>query len=490
MPGRSNAGMIDLRPVAYVNGVLLVALGLAMLVPMAADMVAGNGHWKVFAQSAIITTAIGGLMALASANGVSASLSIRQTFVLTTLVWVLLPLFGALPFMLGITDATAADAVFEAMSGFTTTGATVFVGLETLPAGLLLWRGIMQWLGGIGIIVMAMVFLPELKVGGMQVFRSEAFETMGKILPRAAEIARGISVIYIGLTLACALGYLAAGMTGFDAAVHAMTTVSTGGFANYDSSFGDYGAAVHYIAILFMLGSALPFVRFVQLVGGDARPLLRDSQVRVFLAIVALATAVLAVTVTLRFGGFDERVVREALFNVASIITGTGFAMVDYMGWGEFAITLIFFLGLIGGCAGSTSCSVKVFRYQILFASIRAEIRRLQMPRGVFTPRFEGRPLTDEVLDAVMAFFGTFVLSLGLFTVALNLAGLDALTAVSGAATALANIGPGLGEIIGPAGNFAPLSDTAKWILTLAMLVGRLELMVVLVLFTARFWRD
>jgi trk system potassium uptake protein TrkH len=482
--------MIDLRPVAYVNGLLLVALGLTMLAPMLADLAAGNGHWLVFAQSAIITGALGALVAIASADGVTEALTIRQTFVLTTTVWLLLPLFGALPFMLGATGAPAADAVFEAMSGFTTTGATVFVGLETLPEGLLLWRGIMQWLGGIGIIVMAMVFLPELKVGGMQVFRSEAFETMGKILPRAAEIARGISVIYVGMTVACALGYLAAGKPAFDAVVHAMTTVSTGGFANYDSSFGQYGAAVHYIAIVFMLGSALPYVRFVQLAAGDARPLFRDSQVRVFLAIVGLATLILALTVALRLGEFDEPVLRQALFNVASIITGTGFAMVDYMDWGEFAITLIFFLGLIGGCAGSTSCSVKVFRYQILFASIRAEIRRIHSPNGLFTPRFEGRALTPEVLDAVMAFFGTFVLSLGVFAVALNLAGLDALTAVSGAATALANIGPGLGEIIGPAGNFAPLSDTAKWILTLAMLVGRLELMVVLVLFTARFWRD
>lgn len=482
--------MIDLRPVAYVNGLLLVALGFTMLGPMLADLVAGNGHWKVFAQSAIITVLVGGLVALSSANAVSEGLTIRQTFVLTTLVWVLLPVFGALPFVLGATQAPLVDAVFESVSGFTTTGATVFVGLDTLPEGILLWRGIIQWLGGIGIIVMAMVFLPELKVGGMQVFRSEAFETMGKILPRAAEIARGISVIYVGMTVACALAYMAAGKPAFDAVVHAMTTASTGGFANYDSSFGQYGAAVHYIAIFFMLGSALPYVRFVQLAAGDGAPLVRDSQVRVFLSIVALSTVALALTVTLREGAFGELVFREALFNATSIITGTGFASVDYMGWGEFAITLIFFLGLIGGCAGSTSCSVKVFRYQILFASIKAEIRRLHSPHGIFVPRFEGRPLSDDVLDAVMAFFGTFVLSLGLFTVALNLSGLDTMTAVSGAATALANVGPGLGPIIGPAGNFAPLNDTAKWLLTLAMLFGRLELMVVLVLFTSRFWRD
>jgi trk system potassium uptake protein TrkH len=482
--------MIDLRPVAYVNGLLLVALGLTMLGPLLADLLAGNGHWLVFAQSAIITVLVGGLVAMSSANGVSEALSIRQTFVLTTSVWVFLPLFGSLPLMLGATEAPVVDAVFEAMSGFTTTGSTVLVGLDDLPAGILLWRGIMQWLGGIGMIVMAMVFLPELKVGGMQVFRSEAFETMGKILPRAAEIARGISVIYVGMTVACTMAYLVVGKHPFDAVVHAMTTVSTGGFANYDSSFGSFGAGAHYVAVIFMLGSALPYVRYVQFMAGDVRPLFVDSQVQTFFAIIGLSTLVIALTMTLRFGYFDELVFREALFNVTSVVTGTGFASVDYMAWGEFAITLIFFLGLIGGCAGSTSCSVKVFRYQILFASIKAEIRRLHSPHGVFTPRFEGRPLTNEVLDAVMAFFGTFVLSLGVFSVALNLAGLDALTAISGAATALANIGPGLGPIIGPAGNFAPLNDTAKWILTLAMLIGRLELMVVLVLFTVRFWRD
>jgi trk system potassium uptake protein TrkH len=482
--------MFDLRPVAYVNGLLLVALGVTMLGPMVADLLAGNGHWQVFAQSAIITCLTGMLIAISSSNGVTAGLTLRQTFVLTSSVWFLLTMFGALPFMLGATGSNLTDAFFEAASGITTTGSTVLTGLETLPAGILLWRAILQWLGGIGIIVMAMVFLPELKVGGMQVFRSEAFETMGKILPRAAEIARGISFIYVGLTVVCALCYLVSGMGAFDAVVHSMTTVSTGGFANYDASFGAFGASAHYIATVFMLLAALPFVRYVQLVAGDGFPLLRDSQIWLFFAIVALSTVAIAAAVAAREAGLTELILREALFNVASIITGTGFASADYMQWGEFAVTAIFFIGLIGGCAGSTSCSVKVFRYQILFASIRSSIRRIHSPHGLFQPRFQGRPLTDDVLDAVSAFFVVFILSLGIVSVALSMTGLDALTSVSGAATALANIGPGLGDIIGPAGNFSTLNDTAKWILSIAMLVGRLEMMVVLVLFTARFWRD
>lgn len=482
--------MFDLRPVAYVNGLLLVALGVTMLGPMVADLAAGNGHWQVFAQSAIITGLTGLLIAISSSNGVSEGLTLRQTFVLTSSVWLLLTMFGALPFMLGATGSNLTDAFFEAASGITTTGSTVLTGLETLPAGILLWRAILQWLGGIGIIVMAMVFLPELKVGGMQVFRSEAFETMGKILPRAAEIARGISFIYVGLTVACALCYLVSGMGAFDAVSHAMTTVSTGGFANYDASFSAFGASAQYIATVFMLLAALPFVRYVQLVAGDGFPLLRDSQIWLFFAIVVLSTFAIAVAVAARETGLTEPILREALFNVSSIITGTGYASANYMLWGEFAVTAIFFIGLIGGCAGSTSCSVKVFRYQILFSSIRSSIRRIHSPHGLFQPRFQGRPLTDDVLDAVSAFFVVFMLSLGIVAVALSMTGLDPLTSVSGAATALANIGPGLGDIIGPAGNFSTLNDTAKWILSIAMLVGRLEMMVVLVLFTARFWRD
>lgn len=482
--------MFDLRPVSYVIGLLLAALALAMLGPLVADLAAGNGQWPVFLESAVITGLAGGLMALASSNGVKQGLTIRQSFVLTSCVWLFMPLFGAIPFMLGATESRFVDAYFEAMSAITTTGSSVLTELETLPQGILLWRGILQWIGGVGVIVMAMVFLPELKVGGMQVFRSEAFETMGKILPRAVEIASGISVVYVGLTLACALAYAATGMNAFDAVVHAMTTVSTGGMANSDASFSAYGAGAHYVAALFMILGALPFLRYVQLVAGTARPLFADRQVHVFLVLIAIITVAMALWLARREGAMSELLFREALFNIVSIITGTGYASADYMQWGAFAVTMFFFIGLIGGCAGSTSCSVKVFRYMILLAMIKAQIKRIHSPNGIFTPRFEGRALTEDTLNSVMAFFVAFVLSLGLVSVALSMTGLDFITSVSGAATALANIGPGLGPEIGPAGNFAGLNDTAKWILSFAMFIGRLELMIVLVIFTVRFWRD
>jgi len=480
---------MDLRPVGYVIGLLVTVLGVAMLLPLLVDIAEGRGHWQVFAQSGLITVLTGGTIALSCQNGVREGLTIQQTFLLTTGVWLTLPIFGALPFVLGATQTAYVDGFFEAMSGLTTTGSTVLSGLEELPKGLLLWRGLLQWLGGIGIIVVAMVFLPELRVGGMQIFRSEGFDTMGKILPRATEISSRISTIYIGLTLLCVIVYALCGMDLFDATVHAMTTIATGGFANYDASFGAFPPAAQYAASVFMVLAALPFVRFVQLSAGTARPLFRDTQIHAFLATAAVIVLVITLWTWVHTGMRAEQGFRLALFNSVSLLTGTGYASANYMAWGSFAIAVLFFTGLIGGCAGSTACSIKVFRYQLLIASIRAQLMKTRSPHGLFTPRYQGRPVDDEVLNSVMSFFVFFIVTLGVVAVALGMTGLDFVTSVSGASAALANIGPGLGEIIGPAGNFAPLNDTAKWILSFAMLLGRLELMAVYAILTVGFWR-
>ncbi|MEE3361715.1 MAG: TrkH family potassium uptake protein [Pseudomonadota bacterium] len=481
--------MFDLRPVAYVIGLLVSFLGVTMLFPLIVDIAEGRGAWPVFLESAIISILAGGLIALSSANGVKERLSLQQTFLLTTGVWVALPIFGAIPFVIGATEATIVDAYFEAMSGLTTTGSTVFSGLDDLPKGLLLWRGLLQWLGGIGIIVVAMVFLPELRVGGMQIFRSEAFDTMGKILPRATEISASISTIYVTITLICGLCYLVTGMNAFDATVHALTTVSTGGFSNYDASFGTFQGPAEYVASVFMILAALPFVRFVQMARGNRTAIFHDSQVRAFLTIIAVLVVVTVSILVTVFPHHPEQALREALFNITSIMTGTGYASVDYMQWGPFLIAMFFFIGLIGGCAGSTACSVKVFRYQLLVASIKTQLRKIRSPNGIFTPRYEGRPVSEDVMSSVMSFFMFFLVILGIFAIALGMTGLDFITSISGAATALANIGPGLGDEIGPAGNFQNINDTAKWLLIFAMLMGRLELMAVLILFTVRFWR-
>ena len=481
--------MLDLRPVGYVIGLLVAILGATMILPFLADLVEGQGEWPVFLQAAVLTIMTGGLIALACQNGVRQGLTIQQTFLLTTGVWVALPIFGAIPFTLGQTDLSFVDAFFEAMSGLTTTGSTVLVGIEDLSRGIQLWRGILQWLGGIGIIVVAMVFLPELRVGGMQIFRSEGFDTFGKILPRATEISSRISVIYIALTMGCALSYAASGMGAFDASVHAMTTIATGGFSNYDASFGAFGPATEYVAVLFMMLAALPFVRFVQIMSGQTSPLLKDSQVRAF-----FGTAVVLVLI-LTFWNLrgdqlaNEEAFRKTLFNTVSLLTGTGYASTDYMVWGGFAITVLFFTGLIGGCAGSTACSIKIFRYQLLFASIKVQLQRIRSPNGMFTPRYAGRAVGPDVLNSVMSFFVFFFVTLGVIACALSLTGLEMTTALSGAAAALANIGPGFGEQIGPAGNFADINTTAKWILIAAMLIGRLELLAVYAILTVRFWR-
>ena len=335
-----------------------------------------------------------------------------------------------------------------------------------------------------------MVFLPELRVGGMQIFRAEGFDTLGKILPRATTIAFQISIIYVGITMACGLSYVLAGMNFFDAVVHAFTTVATGGFSNYDGSFSVFSWKVEYVAILFMILSALPFVRYVQLINGQGTAVLKDPQVKTFILLiillVLLSTFVLSIQLNLSF----ELVFRKALFNITSILTGTGYASTNYMLWGGFLVSLLFFVGLIGGCAGSTTCSVKIFRYQIVFASIASQLKRIHSPNGVFIPRYQGRQISDDILNSVLTFFVVFFASLGILAVLLSLTGLDLITSLSGAAAALANIGPGLGETIGPDGNFSSLSDTAKWLLIAGMLIGRLELMAVYILFTLKFWRN
>ena len=481
--------MTDLRPVGYVIGALVAALGLTMVVPLFVDLYFRNGDWQVFFEAGVITFVAGGSIALASSNAVSDRLSIQQIFLLTTTVWLVLPIFAGIPFIIGETRSSVTDAFFEAMSGMTTTGSTVFTGLDALPEGILLWRSMLQWFGGVGIIVVAMVFLPELKVGGMQIFRSEAFDTDGKVLPRAAQIAARISVIYLILTTVCFLAYVLVGMGLFDALNHALTTMSTGGFSNRDASFGAFQGAPEYIASVFMVLASLPFVRYVQILAGHSRPMMRDSQVRAFLMTVAILVVTLTIFRVLVNDDHMEHAFREAIFNVTSIMTGTGYASVDYQLWGAFPVVVFFFIGLVGGCAGSTCCSIKVFRFQLLFASIRTQIRRIYAPHGVFAPRYDGRPVSEDVLSSVMAFFVLFVVSLGVLSVLLALTGLDFVTSVSGAATALANIGPGLGDIIGPAGNFSQINDTAKWLLAAAMLIGRLELLAVYAMLTVQFWR-
>lgn len=480
--------MLNPRPIGYVVGLLVMSLGLTMAAPGLADFANGSDNWRAFALAGGVSVFFGGAIAAASSEDRAPGLSIQQTFILTTLAWLALPVFGALPFAFGAPNVSYTDAFFEAMSGLTTTGSTVFTGLDQMPKGVLLWRGMLQWFGGVGIVVFAMAFLPMLKVGGMQLFKSEGFDTFGKILPRAAEIAMSIGWIYVGLTAIAAAAYALAGMETLDALVHAMTTISTGGFANHDASFAAYGAAAEYIASVFMVLAALPFVRYVQIVAGTARPLFVDPQIRAFLAIALIVVGALILYQSLD-SGVSELIIRKSIFNAVSILTGTGYASADYTAWGAFATMLFFLIGLIGGCAGSTSCSIKVFRFQVLYGAVVTQIRLLHSPNGVFSPRYAGKTVDEDVISSVMSFLFFFFLTFGICAVTLSMMGLAPITAISGAASAIANIGPGLGPEIGPAGNFAGLPDMAKWVLAMTMLLGRLELLSVLVLLTPKFWR-
>lgn len=481
--------MIELRPVGYILGLLIAFLGAAMLVPMVADIASGSRHWAIFLEASLITMLAGGLMALASANAAGAGLNLQQSFLLATATWTVLPAFGAMPFMLGEPGADFTDAFFEAMSGMTTTGSTVFVGLDDMPRGTLLWRSILQWVGGLGIIIVALIFLPVMKVGGMQYFRSEGFDTLGKILPRALDISAALVQVYIGLTVICVLAYAAAGMSGFDALNHALTTIATGGYSTSDQSFGKFTALTQYVGVVFMFLAGLPFIRFVQLVRGDAAPLWRDIQVRAYLRWTLMAVGVMAIHRVFAGAAAPGQAVQESLFNVVSLFSGTGYGSADVGAWGAFPLVLVITVGFVGACTASTGCSIKVFRYLVLIEAVKAQIWRILSPNRVSPVRLEGRSLGEDVINSVIVLFTLFVATFGLLAVALSLAGLETRTAITAAWTSVCNIGPAFGAGVGPTGAMDAFPDTAKWLMALAMLLGRLEILSVLVILLPRFWR-
>ncbi len=479
---------MDLRPVFYVIGILLTIMAISMILPMLADLYFNNEDWKVFFFCIIITAFFGGSLILTNSSS-TFSINARQAFMMITFSWIALALFAALPFKMTASDMSFTDSFFEAMSGITTTGSTVIVGLDTAPPGILLWRAILQWLGGIGIIIMAMSVMPFLNIGGMQIFRTELSESE-KVLPRTAQLASSIGLIYLVLTLACIISYMLSGLGTFDALAHALTTISTGGYSTYDSSFSNFqNPATDYVAILFMICGSIPFVLYLKAIHGNFQALFKDTQVQWFLSIVALSIGSLVIYLMLNkdMSGFDA--LRGAAFNVVSLITGTGFVNSNYDLWGGFAITLLFFLMAMGGCAGSTTCGIKIFRFQVFYAVAIVQFQKLIHPSGVFMAKYNGKPLSGDVPMSVMSFLFLYAISFSLVAVALSLVGLDPITALSGAVTSISNVGPGLGSIIGPAGSFAPLPDSAKWILSLSMLLGRLEILTVLVMFSPHFWK-
>lgn len=482
--------MIDFRPIAAVLGVLLVILGTTMMIPAIVDVLAGERDFIIYAASSAITVFVGLSLWLAGRSGAVEHLGVRQAFILTSLAWVVLSAFAAIPFMWSEVRLSFTDAYFEAMSGLTTTGATVISHLDDRPPGILIWRAFLHWYGGVGIIVFAIAFLPMLQVGGMQLFRAESSDKSEKVLPRAAQFAKGILLTYVALTLLCAVTYVVCGMSVFDAVAHAMATISTGGFSTHDASIGYFhSAAIDYAAIVFMIAGSLPFVLYVRVLAGDFSRLIANTEVRLFLSLVGLFT--LASFAQQVAGGIaqGETALRYALFNVVSLMSTTGFVTVDFTNWGPPTDALYFVLLFLGGCTGSTAGGMKSFRIAILGSALVQHLKRIVYPNGVFPVRYGGAPIGDDVVTSVLSFAFLYLAGFGALAVAINALGYDLMTSMSGAITAIGNVGPGIGPHIGPATNFDGLPDSVIWLMSFGMLLGRLELFTVLVLLLPSFWR-
>lgn len=482
--------MFDLRPLAFIIGSVLAAFGAAMLLPAMFDLSDGHRHWQAFVISAAITFFIGVSLAFAGRGpSVVAGINLRQAFLLTSMGGVILALFGALPFILAGPGLGFTAAFFESMSGLTTTGATVISGLDGAPRGLLVWRGLLQWLGGAGIIVTAVAIFPMLRIGGLQLFHNDAGGAE-KIMPRVGQIMGAIGVLYGSLSILCAVAFWLAGMTPFEAGVNAMATISAGGFTTSDSSFAHWNSPwVEAAAIPFMLLAAMPFTLLWASMRGNLRGLWRDSQVRAFLLITATAIMALTQYQWMREINPAWEAFRHAAFNVSALISGAGFISADFAQWGPFAIMLAMLLVLLGGCTGSASSGLKIFRLQLLLAAGKFQIKRVVHASGVFKAQYNSRPLPAAAVSAVTGFFFLYAMTFIILGMLLVAFGLDFATAFFTAAGALANAGPAAGAMLGEARNYSALPDPAIWLLSAAMLFGRLELLPVFVLFLPRFWR-
>ena len=478
----------SVRFVLFVNGLLLLLLAAAMLVPMLIDLATDSTDWHVFALSAMVTCFVGAALVTALHRN-NPVIEMRAGFLLTVTSWTILCAFATLPLTFSSLHLSFTDAFFETMSALTTTGSTVLSGLDTMPWGLLLWRSLLQWLGGIGIVVMAIVILPFLRIGGMQLFRTESSDISGKPVARVVQMTELTIAVYVGLTAACAIGFIVAGMPSFDAINHAMTTIATGGLSVKDASLGYYKSLpIELVAIVFMTAGALPLIWYAELLRDRSRAM-QERQVRVFLMVLGVAIVIMTAW-NMSANAMDIRMaLRLSAFNVTSVLTDTGFATTDFSAWGGFAVGLFFLLMLVGGCAGSTAGSIKIFRWQILFSSLTAQLRQMLSPHRVVVTRYGGRTVDSDMVDGVRNFFFMYVITLLVLSLGVMATGTDFLSASSAVAQAMANAGPGLSPAIGPAGNFAGLTDTAKWLLALAMLLGRLELSTIYVLLLVDYWR-
>ncbi len=479
--------MSNYKTVFFTLGILQIILGVSMFIPIIAQFVYSEVDSSFFGAS-IITIVFGTLFFLSNLDH-DRKLSLQQAFLLTALSWLNIAIFGSLPFIFSTIELTITDAFFESMSGITTTGSTIISNLENTPKGILLWRAILQWLGGIGIIVMAITLMPIMNVGGMQLFKISSNDSSEKILPKSKEIALRLIYIYSGLTVLCAFTYWIFGMGKFDSLTHSMTTIATGGFSNYNQSIGYFNSIpIEISSMIFIILGSLPFIAYIKFISGDKRIFLRDIQIKTFIKIIIATIIILSIYLLITNG--NEFSLRLISFNTISILTGTGYVSAEFDGWGSFPLTLFFALMFIGGCAGSTTCGVKIFRVQILYLFITNQLKKIIYPKGVFVIKYDQNSVDDKFIASIISFIYFYFVIFFILAAILSLTGLDFITAISGAATSISNVGPGLGPIIGPNGDFSSLPDISKWVLTVGMILGRLELFAILVLFLPSFWRN
>lgn len=482
--------VLALQPLLFSSGLFLLALSAAMIPPLSIDFFYDDPNWHAFAISIAVTIFSGLLLVFANRPVGPIKLSVRDTFLLTALNWLIVAFYSALPFIFSNSTTTLTDSFFEAISGLTTTGASVIEGLDLTSPGIVLWRSLLQWFGGIGIIIMALTVMPILRIGGMQLFRNEFSDRSEKILPHVSQIANAILSTYVAFTLLCGALLWLAGMDILDAVCHALSTISTGGFSTVSTSIASFdNPLVEIIMIIFMLVGGITLILFVKFFQGDFKSLFLDSQVRVFLGIAALSS--LALTLWRYNEGVPFiKALRESTFNAVSVLTTTGYSSTDYHLWGSFPVMIFFTLMMLGGCTGSTSGGIKIFRYQIMFSVARSQFAQLRRPHGIFLPTYNKSTIPEGIFTSVFTFFALFVICVGLMSLTLSLYGLDFITACSAAVASLNNIGPGLGSLIGPDATYSFLPDSAKWILMIGMVLGRLEYVTILILLSPGFWRD
>ena len=480
--------MSNYKTVFFTLGVLQIILGTSMAIPVIIQIIYGQLD-SSFIGAGIITIIFGVLFFLSNLDH-EKKLNLQKAFLLTALSWLSIALFGSLPFIFSNLQLTLTDAFFESMSGITTTGSTIIINLNESPKAILLWRAMLQWLGGIGIIVMAITLMPIMNVGGMQLFKVSSNDKAEKILPKSKEIALKLILIYSTLTLLCAFFYKIFGMSFFDSFTHSMTTIATGGFSNYNESIGYFNSlTIEITSMIFIILGSIPFIAYIKYLNGDKKIFFTDTQIKSFIKIILISIIILFFYLSLQNKSFFEISLRSISFNVISILTGTGYVTQNFDNWGNFPLIFFLILMFIGGCAGSTTCGIKIFRIQILYQFISNQLKKIIYPRGIFIIKYDNSNVDDKFMASIISFIYLYVLIFFLIAALLTLSGLDFVTSISGAATSISNVGPGLGKMIGPNGNFAMLSDFSKWILSLGMILGRLELFAILVLFLPSFWR-